>query len=129
MFFAEVLGESAEPEPATGDIAVQLTFQGEPSGSLLLCLTGGAARQIAADFLALDESEVSAAQTCDVVRELSNMICGSVLSRLESTTPFHLAGPQIVQPSAESGAGPSHTRYCVQLSNGTLTVALDAGMA
>lgn len=124
MFFAEVLGECAEPELAPDDIAVLLAFQGEPSGSLLMRVTGRAARQIAAAFLALDEMDVSAGRTRDVACELANMICGSVLSQLEATSAFHLSGPQLVAPSR----GQAGIRYCVQLSNGTLSVTLDAGL-
>lgn len=135
MFFVETQGECADPECAepAGDapadeIAAALTFQGEPPGALLLRLTSGAARQIAADFLGIDEAEVSDVQTSEVVRELANMICGSVLSRVESAAAFHLAAPRIVPPSAEIAGSLSNTRYCVLLSNGRLTVNIGTGI-
>ena len=124
MFFVETLGEAADPaeDPQANEIAVGLSFQGEPSGSFLLRLTGAAARQIAADFLGIDEAEVSDTQTSDVVRELANMICGSVLSRVESAATFRLAAPRIVPPLEEVAGSLSNTRYCAQLSNGRLAV-------
>ena len=126
MFFVETLGESLRPteDPNDGEIGVALTFQGMPSGSFLLRVTPRAARQIAADFLGIDEAEVSDVQTSEVVRELANMICGSVLSRVESSAVFQLAAPRIVPPSEEIAGNLSNTRYCVQLSNGRLSVEM-----
>jgi CheY-specific phosphatase CheX len=126
MFFVQTLGEFSIPEdavsPPEDEIAVRVTFQGEPAGSLMLRLTSAAARQIAADFLGTDEAEVSDIQTCEVVLELANMICGSVLSRVESAKAFHLAAPQIVPLSEENTGNLWNTRYAVELSNGRLSV-------
>ena len=130
MFFVEVLGESTDPvsDASAGEIAAALTFQGDPSGSFLLRLTPVAARQIAADFLGIDEPEVSDTQTSDVVRELANMICGSVLSRLESAATFRLAEPRIVPPSKEIAGNPAYIHYAAELPNGRLIVSLGAGI-
>ncbi len=126
MFFAAVLDESAVPEPSPSapadEIAVRLTFQGEPPGSLTLRLTRVAARQIAADFLGIDEAGVSVLQTVVVVHELANMICGSVLSRVESSTTFHLSEPRTVESWEETADNLSNTRYAVELSNGRLSL-------
>ena len=130
MFFVETLGESPLPEPGTpvraSEIAVRLTFHGEPAGSLTLHLSSAAASPIAADFLGADEESVTGQQTAEVVCELANMICGSVLSRVESAAPFHLSAPQIV-PSLEQPGGPCTTRYAVEVANGTLTVIMTTG--
>jgi CheY-specific phosphatase CheX len=140
MFFVETMGESEDSdgaplagEPLAGgapadEIAVSLTFQGEPPGALLLRLTSEAARQISADFLGIDEAEVSALQTSEVIRELANMICGSVLSRVESAAAFHLGAPRIVTASEEIARSISNTRYRVRLSNGQLTVNIGTGI-
>jgi len=126
MFFAQAMGECPDSDPPgnspADEIAVALTFQGEPSGSLLLRLTAAAARQIAADFLGIEISEVSDLRTSEVVRELANMICGSVLSRAESAATFQLDAPRIVPPSEDITANLSNTRYCVQLAKGRLIV-------
>lgn len=124
MFFVETPGEASDTtgDPQANEIVVALTFQGAPSGSFLLRLTGAAAHQFAADFLGIDEAEVSGIQTSEVVRELANMICGSVLSRVESAATFRLAAPRIVPPSEEVAGSLSNTRYCAQLFNGRLAV-------
>src|SRR5664279_2845557 len=76
MFFVETLGESPLPEPGTpvraSEIAVRLTFHGEPAGSLTLHLSSAAASPIAADFLGADEESVTGQQTAEVVCELAN---------------------------------------------------------
>ena len=126
MFFVQTLGEASCSEsagPAASDeIVVRLAFQGKPPGSLTLRLTAAAGRPIAAAFLGTDEEEVSDVQIAEVVCELANMICGSVLSRVESATTFHLLAPQLVPPSEGPAGGPCTTRYAVELSNGKLTV-------
>ncbi len=131
MFFAQTMGECSL-DPAEGrpvdEIAVSLAFEGEPSGLFLLRLTTAAARQIAADFLGIDEEEVSDTRISEVVRELANMICGSVLSRVESAATFQLGAPQIVPACQEIAGSLSNTRYCVQLSNGRLTLNFCTGV-
>jgi CheY-specific phosphatase CheX len=131
MFFAETLGEASGPDEA-GDlpadtITVELTFQGEPSGSMCLRLTDDSAREIAADFLGLERAEISSDQISEVVRELANMICGSVLSRVESAATFHLGVPRIVACGQQCAESPWNTCYRVQLSHGRLTVNIGAG--
>jgi CheY-specific phosphatase CheX len=130
MFFAETLGECpcCDAECASGEkLAANLTFAGEPSGFLLLHLCAPAARQIAADFLGVEEESISAQQTSEVVCELANMICGSVLSRVESAATFNLGAPEMVAPSVEAMTNSGGTRYCVQLTNGRLAVHLGTG--
>ena len=126
MFFAETMGEcpAVDPaeEPPPDEIAAGLTFQGEPSGCMLLRITLDAARQITADFLGLDDAEISDNQISEVVRELANMICGSVLSRVESSVTFQLGPPRVVRPSAEIIRSLAPTTYGVRLTNGRLRV-------
>jgi CheY-specific phosphatase CheX len=131
MFFAQTLGEPSDVDEA-GDslanaVAVELRFEGEPSGSLCLRLTADAAREIAADFLGMEGAEISAGQISEVVRELANMICGSVLSRVESAATFRLGVPRIVTAGEECAESLWNTRYRVQLSHGRLTVNIGAG--
>jgi CheY-specific phosphatase CheX len=131
MFFVQALGESPDSKPEgpelAAEIAARLTFQGEPPGSLTLRLTSAAARLIAADFLGCDAEAVSDTQMAEVVCELANMICGSLLSRAESTTTFHLAAPQIVPTTASPDRDSDTSLYAVTLSRGTLTVTVTTG--
>jgi CheY-specific phosphatase CheX len=128
MFFAETMGELAATEPAGQEITVELDFEGEPSGALLLRLTSQTARQIAADFLGIDECGITETQTFEVVRELANMVCGSILSRVESAAAFRLAPARIVTPETGIARFLSNVSYCVRLSNGILAVNLGTGI-
>ena len=58
-------------------------------------LARAAANAIAADFLGEDAESLTAQQSTDVTLELANMICGAVLSRIESSATFRLGAPQI----------------------------------
>ena len=122
MFFAVTLGEAPDAGPAADDIAVEVSFEGERPGVMCLRLTAAAAHEIAADFLGIDAADISWTQVSEVVRELANMICGSVLSRVESAVVFRLGVPRTVTPSQRLPDAASH--YCVQLANGRIAVCI-----
>ncbi|HUA63660.1 MAG TPA: chemotaxis protein CheX [Verrucomicrobiae bacterium] len=127
MFFAEPLDGGSTALEADG-LAVRVAFDGSPSGALVLAITDAAARRVAADFLGEDESSVDSAQTSEVICELANMICGSILSRVESQTIFRLASPTILSADHwrfhfEPGCG--RVIHTVQLENGSLTASAE----
>lgn len=129
MFFVEALDEPpGETEPQDGDLKVKLAFEGSPSGALTLRVSSAAARQIAADFLGQDESGLSSAQVGEVVCELANMICGSVLSRSESDTTFRLAAPRLLLADEEripQEAAERRATHAVAIGSGTLTAIVE----
>ena len=122
MFFIRILDDQpSAADPLAEQIASRLSFHGNPSGSLTLQLQRRVARSIAGDFLAAEEQELSDLQVGEVICELTNMICGAVLSRVESTVTFRLASPQLVRPA------PAHTGAVVcsvPLGPGAITVAM-----
>jgi CheY-specific phosphatase CheX len=129
MFFVEPVeeppGEAGSPD---GIMAVQLAFEGLPSGVLTLCVTSAAARQIAADFLGEDASGLSPAKVEEVVCELANMICGSVLSRVESSATFRLASPRILlagERPIRREAAARRAVHAVAIGSGTLTASME----
>jgi len=125
MFFAETLGEASDARPEPDDIAVEVPFEGELAGVMCLHLTAASAHEIAADFLGIDAAEISPTQVSEVACELANMICGSVLSRVESTVAFRLGVPRIVtSPEEPPAASSPHSPYCVQLSKGRIAVCI-----
>jgi len=126
MFFVRALEEPPEPalSPARGLLA-RLSFEGDPSGRLTLHISEEAARSISADFLGKDEWEVTAEEIGEVICELANMICGSILSRVESGASFRLGPPRLEESSPDE---PAAEEGCVihrtAVGQGTLTVAL-----
>jgi CheY-specific phosphatase CheX len=104
------------------EIATRVVFHGEPSGVLSLRTDYPVARAIAADFLAEEGPELSARQVEEVVAELANMICGAVLSRVESAAAFRLDPPAIVEPAAADIRLPETAVRVVPICRGALTV-------
>jgi len=121
MFFVRATEESV---PASGDVDgdlnCEVSFSGNPSGRLVLRVGLGAAHSMAADFLGDDEGALSEVRVSQVVCELANMICGSVLSRIESGTTFRLESPRLL--SAWEASGPHTVTHSVVLGGGILTV-------
>jgi CheY-specific phosphatase CheX len=124
MFFIDTSRGTASGEPAgEPPLSARLDFQGDPCGWLALKVSPAAARSIAADFLAEDEPSLSPGQVQDVVCELTNMICGAALSRLESETSFRLEAPEMLVDCSMIDV-PGTAVRSVDLGNGVLTALL-----
>jgi CheY-specific phosphatase CheX len=123
MFFISILDETPDtvPLPLQEEMAVRVGFEGKPSGSLTLQLNRVVARSIAGDFLGVEQQELSDSQVGEVTCELANMICGSVLSRVESAVTFRLHAPEIVNPD-QTPAGAAI--YSVPLGPAAIKVAM-----
>jgi CheY-specific phosphatase CheX len=118
MFFIDALEPVQEGTQPAG-IAAELMFDGDPPGSFRLELDVQAARPVAADFLGEDAEDLSMEQLNEVVCELANMICGSVLSRIESNATIRLSKPVIVS-AAEQPQGPAGASFQAALGSGLL---------
>jgi CheY-specific phosphatase CheX len=98
MYFTSVMGLSEVPLSGAGWIA-SLEFKGELSGIFTLRMTRETACLLAANFFGEEESEVAELESetaiGDMVGEMANMICGSVLSRMETETHFKLSHPAV----------------------------------
>jgi CheY-specific phosphatase CheX len=94
MFFTGISSEAAE-ETGAGAIAAELKFQGSLCGRFGLRMPPATARSMAANFLGLEEAEIVESQVAEVACELTNIICGSVLTRYESGARFELLHPEI----------------------------------
>ena len=123
MFFTGFAGE-AEEAAAGEQIAVRLPFEGSRRGELMLRISAGAARTMAADFLGLEE-DARDEQVHEVVRELANMICGDALSHVEAGA-LRLGVPRIV-PAADCIPPAGACRRCFDLGAGTLALAVMIG--
>jgi len=109
MCFACVLG-LVEPEALAdrNNISSTVRFAGDLAGSMSVTVPHPYARSLASSFLGITEAEVSPLVTRQFVSELTNMICGCVLTGLDSQGAFQLFSPTVDQPAggtvAASGA-------------------------
>jgi CheY-specific phosphatase CheX len=110
MFFIRILEDVPAAESVVEDgveyapdpsIGACVNFHGEPSGRLSLDLKSAAARSIAADFLGEEPPALEQRQVEEVFCELANMICGALLSRVESRIPFRLDSPEVADRSTD----------------------------
>ena len=121
MFFTGVADDNS-PEDAAALISAELRFRGSPSGRFGLRMPLATGRMIAASFLGLDASELLDHQVADVVCELNNMFCGSVLSRLEAGARFELMHPEIDAENHDWHANPGAVGYTFGIEEGTVTL-------
>ncbi|HTX36181.1 MAG TPA: chemotaxis protein CheX [Bryobacteraceae bacterium] len=124
MFFVQNEGQAVEDRPIEELVASRVDFEGSPSGMLSLRITLQAAQGMAADFLGQESSELPPGRTTEVVSELANMICGAVLSRVESETTFRLSPPRTTIETGDVLTGCGDAIVCrVQLPDGALSVS------
>ena len=125
MFFVSVqIREDYDPAAATplngqACIGATLAFSGPLSGAYYLLIPQEMAREITANFLGLDEDEVSAGQEQDTVKEALNMIGGHMLSLTDAPDSFQLGIPAIIPQQA--------TDPGVYAGNKEDTIFIDAG--
>jgi len=126
MFFSAAWGPG-EPETGGAVLASRLAFHGRPCGTFAVCLSEPAARLLAAAFLGEDVEALTDSQIGQVVCELANMLCGSLVSKLESEESFDLAPPELVPFGSETTTGfgaPPAARQSFEIEGGVLTVTL-----
>lgn len=121
MFFTGIAEENGV-ESDTALISAELTFRGRPSGRFGVRVPPAAGRLIAASFLGLDESEVSQRQVEDVICELTNMFCGTVLSRIEAGARFELMHPTIDRSNCDWRKLPNAVGHTFGIEEGTVTL-------
>lgn len=121
MFFTGVADEDM-PEDAPSLICAELKYHGNPSGRFGVRVPPKTGRLIAASFLGLDESEVQDRQIADVICELTNMFCGSVLSRVEKGGRFDLDHPEIDTTNADWRQLANAVGCTLGIEEGTVTL-------
>jgi CheY-specific phosphatase CheX len=98
MYFTTVLETTHESGslPAIGgeDYAFSLRFQGDIHGTFGVKMGAELARTLASNFLGEEEEALSSQEIGEVAGELANMLCGSVVSRVEGRSKFVLTHPE-----------------------------------
>jgi len=118
MFFTSVLGDFTGELPLD-KITATVSFDGEPSGSFWLAVSRPLAREMAGNFLGCDD-EIAGQQLEEVVREVANMVCGSVLSRVENHSRFDLSEPVVIR---EAPSAMLHRVF--EVESGTVEIGLN----
>jgi CheY-specific phosphatase CheX len=110
MFFVTPDKVSMDPQrPAGALIAASLTFQGAPPGRFGLVVSDLVARTLTENFIGCDDDIVLLpAQVAGVMGEIANMMCGAVVSQMESDVIFDLSAPESVHVGADE-PGPDFT--------------------
>lgn len=133
MFFTTLLGVS-EPGSAAAEAGVQarVPFRGTPSGTCTMYLDWRAARRLTANLLGELEPDVGESEIMAVSGELTNILAGSVISRMQSEALFELGTPEVVpvaNPPQLDVDCPGRASRSFALERGTLTLALEVGQA
>ena len=103
MCFLSLAGIVDEPVKAGDDaIVCRLEFYGESQGYFGLAASVNTAGVIAENFLGQPVDELSRIQIEEVLCELSNMICGSFLSRIRKDAIFDLTHPRCTADTAQT---------------------------
>jgi CheY-specific phosphatase CheX len=129
MFFTAPLGP-AEMVSEGPVLEGRVSFVGIPSGVLSVRLSEASARTLTAGFLGKDEGLQTCSESNQVVCELANMLCGMLVSKLETKGTFDLAAPELITVAGQSDSG---NEYCFAaqqscaLEDGALTVTLRLG--
>lgn len=119
MFFTGVAGEEANEEPGR-TISAKLKFDGNASGEFGIRVPVSTAMAIARNFLGLDEA--SDRQAAEVTCELSNMLCGSVLSRIDANGRYALEHPEIDHENSRWQERDAAVGYTFRTDEGTVTL-------
>jgi len=96
----------ADPSPVTGEpvekspprfLRSEIGFQGKKSGKIRLHIPYDLARKLAANFMGVDDNDLSESQVLDMVGELNNMLAGNLFSLLDKTNGYQLTVPMTVR--------------------------------
>jgi CheY-specific phosphatase CheX len=93
-------------------ICGKLDFKGLPCGSFGIGVPPGTGLAIAANFLGEEEQNISELQAKEVICELTNMMCGTLLAHLEPKRTFNLSSPvchAFIRESSEQADRIAHT--------------------
>ena len=113
--------ESSEPgQEIEGDaLSGSITFKGNIEGCLAICCSIPCAKTIATNMLGMDISEeIGKPEICDAIGEVTNMIMGSVKSRiLEDIGNLEVSIPSVVSGrQLENSLGEKASRALIKVS-------------
>jgi CheY-specific phosphatase CheX len=107
---------------ATGgeSLGVHLRFEGALAGEFQLRMAQSTALSLASTMLCLEEDELNHERAVELAGELTNMICGSLLSHIAPEGSLTLGSPEL-SPAVTPLEGGTNRRF--DLPEGCLAVA------
>jgi CheY-specific phosphatase CheX len=136
MFFTQVVARKpVEGAPEKPFMGVRLCFLGgtegdqgtstsKPGGHLDLEVSREGAQWIASSFLAAEDGSVPQHRVADVMCELTNVVCGNVMSSIASASGFSMLSPELIRGSSPEWLHTVHYEESFQLERGWLTLRL-----
>ena len=115
--------EEGLPNPACDQapfLSRKLSFSGPVNGSFGLRSSLPTAALIASNLLGDDLDQISPGQAGDTLGEVANMICGSLLCRVDAKQAFRLSHPVAEPVLLSSDAGLKRITKTMALENGPL---------
>jgi len=123
MFFSEAFGP-CELDLSADGLEANVAFAGETSGSVGIRISEASARCLAASFLGESENALTGPQIAQVVCELTNMLCGCIVSKMTPHGCFNLDSPELLCRQREQSKDTSVIQQSFAIEHGTLTVSL-----
>lgn len=97
MFFELPLDTpSISPSPAPSGCCAVARFGGSLTGAITVVLTDDVPRRLASAFLGLDTIELGPPEWRSVAIEMTNVLCGATMSRIEPAGRLRIEQPELV---------------------------------
>lgn len=122
MFFTEAEVSPCEHGWLESAACAGVRFEGSHFGEMLLGVSEEATDAMASGFLGLDPLELTDALRGQVIQELSNILCGALLSHLWPESKLALASPELTTWQAWPDADVLHR--CFLLPEGMLALSI-----
>lgn len=123
MFFCEA-SDLCEPETDIAQLQARVAFSGAKAGTVNIRISELSARDLAASFLGESEASLVDTQVAQVVCELANMLCGSIVTRIEAQGCFDLGAPELLIYPDEQTPVTAEIQKSFAIERGILTVSL-----
>lgn len=122
MFFTEAELAPCEHGWLGSARCAEIRFEGSHWGEMLLGVSAEAVDPIAAAFLGLDPVELTDAQRGQMVQEMSNILCGAILSQLWPESRLAISSPELAAWREWPGKGMLHR--CFVIPEGLLAISI-----
>lgn len=124
MFFTSAIPATCQHHRAEPALHARIEFSGSILGTFETTLDQAAARSLGSGFLGLMDDEVTEEGEEQVLSELTNILCGSLLSRLYPDARVILGPPHVLIPGQPVPSGGHRFHQCYEMAEGWLSVTI-----